>query len=111
MTTRESFRPRLRTRDRAPELVAFAAVIVLSPGSAAFFGVLAGGGVAGAAGTVRFAASAVTVGGVGSAGLAATACGTATVAGGLEGWPVTNSVGAAFSLPSTSITTRSGSRK
>src|SRR5215813_1095108 len=110
MTTLESLRPRLRTNDRVPELVAFAGMIGF-PSSADFFGVIAGVGVytGEAVGALEVATSATR----GSGG-ASTDFGGSTVGAAVIG-PAGRGTGtgdgcARISLPRTSITRRSGSR-
>src|SRR5438876_7260838 len=105
MTTRESFKPRLRTSDRVPSFGAFAGVIAFVSASAAFFAVLvvfaAGGDVVGIEAEIGIPGSDRT-GAFGCSGRGGT------------GLDVTTGPGAGCagtSLPNTSMINRSGSRK
>src|SRR4030095_7662815 len=110
MTTLESLRPRLRTNDRAPELVAFAGVIGF-PSSADFFGVIAGVGADTGkdAGALELATSATRGTDGGSTDVGGYTAG-AVVIGPAGRGAGTGDGCARISLPRTSITRRSGSR-
>src|SRR5215471_930577 len=109
MTTLESLSPRLRTNDRVPELVAFAGVIAF-PSSADFLGVLAGGdGNTGDGTEAVELASEARDAGVGSTDFGGCTAGAAVM--GPAGSGAGIGAGCAVSLPRTSITRRSGSRK
>src|SRR5262245_41945767 len=109
MTTLESLRPRLRTNDRVQEFVAFAGAIVFAS-SADFLGVLAGadGNTVDGTEAVELASEARGGGGgftdFGGCTAGAAVMGPADGGAGIG-------TGCTVSLPRTSITRRSGSRK
>src|SRR5437868_14555386 len=113
MTTRCSFRPRLRTSDRVPALGARAGTMTLVSAAAATVSGLAsvfGCGFAAAALAGGFAGSGTGVGlGTGADALAAVVRG-AGAAGVGAAVPAEIGGAAAASLPTTSMITRSGSR-
>src|SRR5262245_52936419 len=103
MTTLDSFRPRLRTRERVPALVLFAGVIDFTSGLVDGVGgrrsaVVDAGGVDGAGAGVG-----IEVTFAGGTFVAATGTAPDEAAGGAD-W-------VSVSLPKTSITRRSGSRR
>src|SRR5215510_15216059 len=111
MTTRESLSPRLRTNDRVPELVAFAGVIGF-PSSADFLGVFTdvGGCTFDGVGTLKLDTSVARAGGGGSTDFGDSAAGAAVMGPTCRG-ACAGAGCAMISLPRTSITSRSGSRK
>src|SRR5262249_27632662 len=114
MTTLESLSPRLRTNDRVPELVAFAGVIGF-PSSADFLGAVAGIVGDTGAGTEAIELGTSTLRGSGSAStdFGGSTTGAAVIGPAGRGAGTGDGGGgcAIVSLPRTSITKRSGSRR